>query len=168
MNKLTLIAAALFATVFAGAAGAATDTTTFNVKIVITESCDIHTAAATDVDFGSHARSAGQWDATGSLVVNCSQGTPYTIALNAGSNSSSATASATNRRMTDGTNFVPYGLYRDAARSEFWGDVVGTDVLSGTGTAASVNVPVYGRVLAASTNVPAGTYSDVVTATITY
>ncbi|HEY0200769.1 MAG TPA: spore coat U domain-containing protein, partial [Burkholderiaceae bacterium] len=156
--------------VLSSAAGAyaATDSTTFKVKITITESCDIHTTAATDVDFGSHARSTGLWDAAGNLVVNCSQGTPYNIGLNEGLNSTAVTASATNRRMALGGNYVPYGLYRDSGRTQFWGNVIGTDALTGTGTAANVNVPVYGRVPSASTNVPAGTYVDTVTATITY
>lgn len=149
-------------------AHAATDSTTFQVKITITETCDIHTTTATEVNFGSHARSTGLWDAAGNLVVNCSLGTPYAIALNAGLNSTGATATATNRQMVLSGNFVPYGLYRDAGRTLFWGAVSGTDTLSGTGTAANVNTPVYGRVPAASTNVPAGTYVDTVTATITY
>ena len=149
-------------------AHAATDTTTFLVQIVITESCDIHTTAATDVDFGTHARSAGVWDAAGNLVVNFSKDTPYTISLNEGLNSTSVTASATNRQMKLGANVVPYGLYRDTGRTLFWGNVVGTNTLAGVGTAANVNVPVFGRVPLASTNVPAGTYVDTVTATITY
>jgi spore coat protein U-like protein len=166
--KTSLIASALLATGIAGNALAATDTTTFQVRLVITESCDIRTVAATDVDFLSRVRSAGApVDAQGTLVVNCSAGTPYTIGLNAGGNSTAATATATNRRMASGAgNFVPYGLYRDAGRTLFWGDVIGTNTLAGTGSAANQSIPVYGRV--PSTNAPAGTYADTVTATITY
>lgn len=162
----TLLASALLAAT--SQAFAATDTTSFQVKIVITESCDIHTVAASDMDFSSHARSTGPWDATSNLTVNCSSGTPYTIAMNNGLNPSGATVSATNRRMVNGANFVPYGLYRDSGRTLLWGNTTGTDTLAGTGTNAAVLVPVYGRVLAASTNVAAGTYLDTVTATITY
>src|SRR3546814_2713003 len=32
---------------------AATDTATFNVKLTITSSCDVHTVAPTDMDFGT-------------------------------------------------------------------------------------------------------------------
>src|SRR3546814_18252354 len=32
---------------------AATDTATFNVKLTITSSCDVHTVAPTDMDFGN-------------------------------------------------------------------------------------------------------------------
>ena len=154
------------------AAQAGTDSTDFKVKITITESCDIHTVAATDVDFLSHARSSAtsSIDAAGNLSVNCTKDTPYSIALDMGQNSTGTVATAGNRRMTVGGNYVPYGLYRDASRSQLWGNVAGSggDVLTGTGSARAQSIPVYGRVLAASINVPAGTYVDTVKATISY
>ena len=150
-------------------ARAATDTTQFQVKITITESCDVHTVNATDIDFGTHVRSttATPIDNQGALQLNCSRGTPYQIALDPGLNSSSPTAAADNRRMTsvDG-GVVPYGLYRDAARTQFWGRVIGTNTVGGTGTAAQQSIPVYGRVPA--TDVAAGVYLDTITATVTY
>lgn len=153
-------------------AHAGTDTTNFQVKITITESCDIKTTAATDVDFLSHVRSSASnsLDATGNLSVNCSKGTPYTIALDMGKNSSAGVASDVNRRMVLGTNYVAYGLYRDAGRTQLWGNVTGAggDVLAGTGSATAQNIPVYGRVQAGAINVPAGTYVDTVQATISY
>ncbi len=157
------------ATAFAGAANAATDTTQFQVKITITESCDVHTVNASDIDFGTHVRSTGATpiDNQGALQLNCSRGTPYQIALDPGLNASSPTAAADNRRMTNADGgLVPYGLYRDAARTQFWGRVLGTNTVAGTGTAAQQSIPVYGRV--ASTDVAAGVYLDTVTATVTY
>jgi spore coat protein U-like protein len=68
--------------------------------------------------------------------------------------------------MAAGTNFVPYGLFRDAGRTLAWGTTIGTNTLSGVGTGAAVSTPVYGRVT--SRNAPAGTYTDTITATITY
>lgn len=166
LSTKTILATALLAC--CSQAFAATDTASFQVKIVITESCDIHTVAATELDFGTHARSTGNWDAASNLTVNCSVGTPYTIAMNNGVNFSSTTVSDTNRRMISGGNYVPYGLYRDGGRSLLWGSTTGSNTVGGNGTGAAVLVPVYGRVLAASTNVPAGTYLDTVVATITY
>jgi spore coat protein U-like protein len=152
----SLLAAAIVAAGLSTAAQAATDSKNFNVTITITESCDISTGAATDVDFGTQARSTGPYTATGNLIVNCSSGTPYDITLGQGANYSSG------RRMANGTNYVPYELYSDSGMSTSWVSV------HGTGTAANQNIPVYGKVLAASTNVPAGAYTDTVTATITY
>ena len=137
-----------------------TDTTTFNVTITIVESCDIHTGAATNVAFGNQTRSAGTADAQGALQVNCTLNTAYNIGLNDGNN-----FAATTRRMAAGANFVPYGLFKDAARATAWGNT-GTARLAGTGTGATVAVPVYGRVT--SRNSPAGAYTDTITATITY
>lgn len=165
--KTTLISSALIAAGISAPARAAVDTAQFQVRIVITESCDIQAVTAGDIDFGNVARSTGSnVDATGALQVNCTTGTPYTIGLNAGANSTSATPGAGNRRMVSGTNFVPYGLYRDAGRTQFWGETVGTDTLAGTGNASNQSIPVYARV--PSTNVPAGTYVDTVVATVTY
>lgn len=101
--------------------------------------------------------------------MNCSQGPPYQIGLDGGSNSTGtiATPAAGDRRMASGTGaFVPYDLYQDGARSQFWGNTLGTDMLAGTGTAANQAYPVYGRV--PSTNFPAGTYTDTVTARVVY
>ena len=59
-------------------------------------------------------------------------------------------------------------MYRNAARTERWGNVPGTDTVPGVGTgeANPQTVTVYGRVPAQSA--PAGTYIDVVTVTLTY
>ena len=153
-------------------AHAGTDETNFQVRITITESCDIKTIAATDVDFLSHVRASAtsSIDAAGNLSVNCSKDTPYAIALDMGQNSSGSVASASNRRMVLTGNYVAYGLYRDASRTQLWGNVsgVGGDTLTGTGTAAAQNIPVYGRVLPSAINVPTGTYVDTVKATISY
>lgn len=149
---------------FAGSALAATtDATTFQVKITITESCDIHTTAATAVDFGSVVRSVAASQATGGLKVNCSSGTPYTIALDNGSNYDTTNSV---RRMINGSNYIAYGLYRTTGTTAPW-NALTANLYSGTGTGAVVNVPVYGTV-SGSTNVPAGTYIDTVTATLTY
>ena len=61
-------------------------------------------------------------------------------------------------------NFVPYDLYQDAGLNTFWG--TNTDVLNASGTGTTQSIPVYGRVT--NVNAVAGTYADVVTATVTY
>lgn len=168
-TRLILITAVAIALpVVAGVTQAATQTAQFQVRIVITESCDIQTVAASDIDFGTLARATGSpVDALGTLQVNCTNGTPYAIGMSPGANATGTTASADNRRMSDGnSNFVAYGLYRDAGRQDFWGDVIGTDTLPGTGTASAQAIAIYGR--APSTDAPAGSYGDTVIATINY
>ncbi|MDR6937266.1 MULTISPECIES: spore coat U domain-containing protein [unclassified Luteibacter] len=145
---------------------AATATTTFNVRITITAACDISTTAPTDVNFGTQPSTATNVDNQGALNVNCTPSAPYTIALDNGQNGTSATT----RAMTNGTALVPYQLYRNPSRgaADIWGSTTGTggNVFAGSGTGTVQNIPVYGRV--PSTNFPAGAYTDVITATITY
>lgn len=165
--KTTLITAALVATGLAGNAAAATASGEFKVQITITESCSFSTSGASDINFGNKARaSAGDLNNTGALVVNCTQGTPYNIGLSKGT---STDATETARFMTSGTNKVPYSLYRDSGRTNYWGNTVGTNTHPGTGTNSDQSIPVYGRVLGgADVNVPAGLYTDTLVATITY
>lgn len=153
--------------------GLAQDTETFQVRITVTESCAFSTAtSATDVDFGTVPRSTNPADATGGLAVDCTPGTPYEIGLNNGLNpTSGATARATssNRRMTDGDgNYIPYGLWYDAGHTNPWGVADNGQAYAGTGTGDGQNIPIYGQVPADATNVPQGTYSDTVTATLTF
>ncbi|MGH8052873.1 MAG: Csu type fimbrial protein [Stenotrophomonas sp.] len=170
VRTTSLLAGLLAVALLPGAAHAKTDvTTTFQVKVKITESCNVTTVTATDVDFGEVARTTDPVaiDADGALNVNCSKGTPYQIGMNAGANSTSATASANNRRMASGSRHVSYGLYVDAARSEFWDTAGSTNTVSGVGNGVNQPIPVYGRIQDAP-NVPAGVYTDTVTATVTY
>lgn len=149
------------------AAQAATDAANFQVKLVITESCDIHTAAPTDVNFGVQARAAAAVSvtATGSVTVNCSPNTTYSIGLNGGNNAS-ATPAPGDRRMQGGLGaFVPYDLYQDLAAITFWGNGAGSSV-TGSGTGANQVYQVYGKLT--NLNFPADTYADTVTATVTY
>ncbi len=61
---------------------------------------------------------------------------------------------------------MSYNLYRNAARSEIWGDGTnGSFIQSGSGAGANVPWPIYGR-LPGSQNVSVGTYTDNITVTV--
>ena len=168
MLHASVLAAAVAAAAL-GQAHAAEDTANFQVRIVIQESCTISATAPTDVDFLSHTRSTGApATATGTLTVNCSAGTPYTVGLSGGANSTGTAAApaAGERRMASGTNYVPYDLYRNGAFTQFWGNTPGVDTAAGTGSAVNQTYTVHGRV--PSTDFATGTYLDTVTATVTY
>ena len=164
--RLLATAGLLCLGVTSGAAQAATATTTFNVRITITAACDISTTAPTDVNFGTSASTAVNVDNQGALNVNCTPSAPYTIALDNGQNGTDVNS----RKMSSGTALVPYQLYRAATRTaaDVWGSTTGTggNVYAASGTGTVQTVPVYGRV--PSANFPAGSYADVITATITY
>lgn len=168
MSSLKHLAAALALLAAGTGAAAAQSTANFQVRITIQESCAFSSTTPTDVDFSSIDRSQSAADAAGNLVVDCTVGTPYTIALDAGQHATSVTASADNRRMALSGQYVPYGLYRESTRTQFWGDTAGSNAYSGTGDGVGQSVPVYGRVPDGGTNVPAGTYTDQITATLTF
>lgn len=177
MRSTLQFVTALFGLALLGAAPAAMAqaTTTFNVRLIITQSCTLTAVAATDVDFGSAlADSTTALNAQGSVTARCSVTTPYNIALNAGSNAGTANDVTTRRmRNTDAAvttnNFVAYQLYRDAGRSQVWGATTSTNTVPGTGTGLNQTYPVYGQVANPSlNNATPGTYQDTVTATITY
>ena len=112
--------------------------------------------------FGTYSAASAS-TSTANLSINCSNTTPYTIALSGGLN-----ADASSRRLASGTNYLPYLLYRDSGRTLLWGNgtMFGSTV-SGTGTGSAQTVPVYGRI-AAGQYVRPGAYSDTVVVTVTY
>lgn len=146
-----------------GSSFAQTNTAQFDVKITITSSCQIN--SATTLDFGSSGVLSVDRDAGSAVTVQCTNTTPYNIGLNSGIGTG---ATVGNRIMTGpGNATIGYSLYKTAARTTVWGNTVGTDTVSGVGNGLAQAYPVYGRVPAQATPA-AGTYTDTVTATITY
>jgi spore coat protein U-like protein len=165
MKKLVgpLLAMALAAS-GSGTALASTATQSFTVQITLTASC-IFSSATGALNFGSAQRVIdSNVDAATTLNVQCTNTTPYNIGLSAGGGSGATFAA---RKMTGGSATVTYSLYSDSSRTTVWGDTVGSNTVSGTGSGSTQAITVYGRVPAQSTPAP-GAYSDTVTATITY
>jgi spore coat protein U-like protein len=134
---------------------------TFNVSANVLKNCLV---TAQDIDFGAHGVLTSNVDANGQLSVRCTGGTAYTVGLNGGLSGGPPTA----RRMTRGSEFVTYGLYHDAGRTQPWGDLsIPGSVASGTGTGAVQNLTVFGRVPPQATP-SAGAYSDTITVTVSY
>ena len=135
----------------------------FAVTANYNDTCSV---SATALDFGSQGVLTGNVDATNTISVNCTSGTTYTVGLNGGN---SAAIDPTQRKMANGANteFVTYGIYRDAARSLAWGNTIGTDTVAGTGTGSAQNLTGYGRVPPQATPSPQ-IYTDTITVTVTY
>jgi spore coat protein U-like protein len=143
------------------AAMAATTTTTMAVSATVISACIV---AATPMAFGNYdPTSATATTSTSVISVTCTSAAPYNVGLDKGANGSSVTA----RLLKVGANTLPYSLYSDASRTVNWGNTVGTDTVTGTGSGILQNVTVYGRIPAGAT-VPAGAYTDTVTVTVTY
>ena len=133
----------------------------FVTTAVVTGSCS---TTATNLNFGSIGSLAANVDGTSTLTVTCASGTPYSIGLGAGN---APGATVTTRAMTNGATTVGYSLYSNSGRTTNWGNTVGTDTVSGTGSGAGQNYTVYGRIPAQATPAPA-TYSDTIVVTVTY
>lgn len=145
-------------------ASAQTASSNFQVTANVAASCTI---TSTDLAFGNYdplvAHSATPLDANGSVTIRCTKGTNSTIGLNLGSSPTGAI-----RRMSGGADFLQYQLYKEAARTNVWGDS-GADLVN-PGAAPSMAprvVTVYGRVFAGQ-DVSSGGYADTIQATITF
>ena len=122
------------------------------------------TVSATGVDFGAIGILDFAVDSTGEISVSCPAGVVYTVGLDGGL----ASAGPNGRQLSAGSASLSYGLYKNSARSELWGqqgDAAGP--LSGTGSGTTQVLPVYGRI-PAQTAPPPGTYTDTITITVSY
>ena len=133
----------------------------FTVTAAVGASCSL---SATDLAFGSYSGSLIA--ATSTISVNCTNATPYNVGLDAGI---APGATVTNRSMTGpGSTLLNYQLLSDAARTVNWGNTVGIDTVAGTGTGTAQSLTVYGQLPANQPALLPGTYSDMITATITF
>jgi spore coat protein U-like protein len=150
--------------VSAAPALAAEATGSFDVSATVGDSCSV---SAADLAFGNvDPLSATATTATAAIDVTCSNGTSYDVGLDAGG---AAGATVTSRAMGDGdSNTLNYALYTDAARTNNWGNTVGTDTVSGTGNGSAQTQTVYGEIPGSQSGVPTGTYSDTINLTVTY
>jgi spore coat protein U-like protein len=148
------------ATLTCTSGGACTTTTTFTVTATVQPVCTI---SAANLPFGTYA--GPQLDAQSQITVTCANTTPWNVGLNQGT---FAGATVTTRRMSGpGGAALTYALYQNAARTTNWGNTVGTDTVSGTGTGAAQLLNVYGRIPGAQAPVP-GSYTDTILVTLTY
>ncbi len=129
----------------------------FNIKITIKETCNI-SSDTSDVDFGNVNRSSSDVSAQGNLTVTCTSGTPYNITLKSNRVMSNTTTSGLS---------IPYTLYQDSTQSVIWSADT-SSAYTNTGTGATQQISVWGKVLSQNTNIPAGSYADTVTAVVNY
>ena len=144
---------------------AASATANLSVTATVGPNCTISTAP---VAFPAYdpvvANASTNDDGTGSVIVACTKGSTVTIGLGLGLNVSSV-----QMRMKDATtDYLNYALYQDSGRATVWGT-------SGAGLLSPVAAPdktprtftVYGRIPSGQ-DVPAGSYTDTVVATVNF
>lgn len=159
-TSLMLAAVAMETRLSAGSASA-----TLSISASVVNNCTISTGA---LAFGSYdpvvANTSANLDATGTITVACTKGAATTIGLNLGAN-----ASGSARRLTDGaSNYLTYEMYQDSSRATVWGNS-GAALLTPAAapSKAARNFTAYGRI-PANQDVPAGSYSDTVTAIVNF
>ncbi|WP_348264700.1 spore coat U domain-containing protein [Telmatobacter sp. DSM 110680] len=135
-------------------------TESFTVTVQIQATCTI---AANPLNFGAY--SGASLDASTSLSVSCTKAAAYNVGLSAGA---APGATVTNRSMTGpAASLLSYKLFSNSGYSTNWGNTVGTDTLLGVGTGVAQSLTVYGQIPAGQWVRP-GSYSDTITATLTY
>nr|WP_238535649.1 MULTISPECIES: spore coat U domain-containing protein [Paraburkholderia] len=134
----------------------------FTVNATVVNNCLI---SATNIAFTSTGVLSSALNATGAITARCTNGDAYRIALSSGS---SGNVAARQMQRSGGGGTVNYQLYTDSGHTSAWGDgTAGTTMATGTGSGNALSINVYGRVPAQSTPMP-GSYSDTITATITF
>lgn len=162
MRRLGLAAITLAAALCSGVAFADDDTDSFTVSATVLATCDI---TANDLAFGNYNPiAAAHLDAATTLSVTCTNGTTFNLSLDLGGGSGASTAT---RYMVSGGDTLGYTLYRNAGRTQLWGQTIGTNTLAGTGTGSAATIDLYGRVPMQQAS-PAGAYSDTITVTVTW
>ncbi|MCC8979283.1 spore coat U domain-containing protein [Bradyrhizobium acaciae] len=166
-------ALALFVAVAPGhhtSAQAGTSTANLTVQITITASCTINAAT---LNFGSVAGTTlatTLQSGSTTVSVTCTNGSPYSIAMDNGAN-----VSGSQRRMANAGNFINYDLYTDSAHTNPWTTATSSTTCTttngcilGTGSGSAQTINIYGTVPATGTAPNTGTYTDTVVMTITY
>lgn len=134
---------------------AATASAPIAVSATVVATCVI---AATNMGFGNYTGVVAT--ATSTVTVQCTNTTPYTVSLDAGKSSG---ATITGRKMTGVAGvYLNYGLYSDAT---YQTNFASTASITANGAAQLLTV--YGSVPAGQYVAP-NTYTDTITATVTY
>lgn len=153
-KKLAFISVCATAANFAQAAG--TQTSTINVDAEVVTNCAINGGSLKVTGYDSIvANKTKSLDQTTTFTVACTKDSPVTIAL---------TKNVLKAAKAQGAE-LKYDLFQDAAYSAPWGTETNARALKGTGVSETETV--YIRVPAGQ-NQPADTYTDVITATVTF
>jgi spore coat protein U-like protein len=153
--------------VAAAPALAATVADNMTVSSSVTATCVI---SAAPLSFGPYDTvTTGNVDAQAVLTFTCTSGTTgIQITLGQGLAPAEDSSDATPlRQMQSGDDRLAYFLYQESGRTTVWGNTLATAPAAVVGTGEAQTATVFGRI-PADQNVPAGTYTDTVAATVNF
>jgi spore coat protein U-like protein len=172
MNVITHAALALGSMLLMADSAQAVMTGQIQAWLVITAACEVNTSSATlpgnvgQLDFGSQGPTwtrslAADLSSNGSaLRVTCNSSVKgFTVTIDGGTHGDGAT-----RRLSNGRQTIPYQLTVDAAGTQSYS--IGQQRNFAVSDGAQRPIPVYGAVVANTSALPAGTYSDTLTVTL--
>jgi len=160
---MTVSTAAMFTLGGMHAAQALTNVTaTFQVTATVAGTC---TLATNPLAFGTYTPSSASLAGSTTIAATCTNTTPWTLSFNLGSTSG---GSISQRLMANGAATLKYNLYTSAADTTILGDGTSSSVtITGTGTGSAQTSTIYG-LIPTGQYVTIGSYSDTITATISY
>ena len=174
MKKLLLLAmlVAIGSVPLATSSFAATATSNFNVSANVNKNCTI---AAANLTFGAYdpvvANASAPLNVNSTVTVACTKGSAATVGLSGGNNPSATSGCAsTTRAMSSGgatPSYLCYEIYSNSGLTTVWGNSGAGLVNYTAASRAPAALTDYGQVPAAQ-DVPVASYSDTVTATITF
>ena len=136
----------------------------FGVGASVIRSCDIET---TPLAFGVYdplvLHASQPLDREASVTFTCTKGTPATLSLNGGLHASGAA-----RYLSSGSAVLQYELFKDAGRTQRWGEGDADALQAGEAPSqAPRTFVVFGRILPGQ-DIPVGTYTDSVVLTVEF
>jgi spore coat protein U-like protein len=146
--------AALAVTLVPRAADAATATSSFTVTANVATACTI---ASADITANYDPNAAAATTAPGSVTLRCTKGTGYGVGL----------TSAHAWTMVSGANALNYSILQGSTTTP-WNNT-GAGIVSGSAVAFGTPIVLLATAsIPPGQDVPAGTYVDTVTATVTF
>jgi spore coat protein U-like protein len=151
--------------VFSGLTNTNAAVVSTNLSVTATVVAACRNVSTTPVSFGSYNNV--DKDATGTVSVNCLEGTSYGIRMHGGN---AFNILAQQRQMQSGSDRIGYQLFKEAARANVWGSCRGFCPLQATaveavGTGSPQTFTVFGRAFRPGflqPNPQPGAYTDAV------
>jgi spore coat protein U-like protein len=123
--------------------------------------------SVSDLYFGSYtSNSTTPVQGQTTIQLLCAPGTTAEIALDAGA-SPGGNTSRRNMQQESGNDRMDYDLFQDPGRTIHWGDRSGNDTVEVLTEGEPRIVPIYGEIPGGQ-RVREGTYSDVITVSVSY